>query len=72
VEAPGGSRIRLEATRLPSGWKTTEEAIEAFLTALTGAALGGTDSPEPTESQPTKTRRRELARVDAELDRIGV
>ncbi len=61
--------IRLEAIRFPGGWKTTEEAIERFLRRLTAAALGE-DEAEIEPAPMTKTRRAELARVDAEISAL--
>ena len=71
---PDGARIRLKAVRVPSGWKTTVEDVEAFLVALTRSALASPDDDtevnEP--ATPTRTRRRELAKVDAALDAAGI
>jgi hypothetical protein len=67
-----GARIRLKAIRVPSGWKTTEEDVEAFLAALTGAALGETDVQHEITVTPTSSRLRELAKVDTQLDAIGI
>lgn len=74
VKVAGGSRVRLQAIRSPSGWKVSEEAVEAFLAHLTALALG--DDAETHDDTPqaavSAARARELARVDRELDAAGI
>jgi hypothetical protein len=64
-----GRFVRLKAARFPSGWRVTEEAVADFIQQLTAAALG--EDVEP-EARPTKARQAELARVDAEIARLGL
>lgn len=40
-----GTRIRLEATRLPQGWRIKPDALSAFLERLTADACG--EKPKP-------------------------
>jgi hypothetical protein len=65
VLAQDGTRVRLEYVQLPSGRKTSVEAIARFVERLT---VGAGASPAPTNA----ARRRAAARVDAELDRAGI
>jgi hypothetical protein len=75
--AIGGVTYRLRGVRFPQGWKILEEDFDAFLAELTAAALGQSDpsgTPDPSGSPHTmtKSQARESARIDNELDRLGV
>jgi hypothetical protein len=72
VRAADGSLVKLDARRFPGGWKVTDEAIDAFLDALTRAAIGDDLVSAPASRTSARRRERELARVDAELDRAGI
>jgi hypothetical protein len=54
-----GQRVRLLATRFPSGWKVTQTAITAFLNELTAASLPA--PPEPAEQPAAVNRKRQQA-----------
>jgi hypothetical protein len=68
VALRNGSRLRLAATRTPAGWLVTDDALDAFLAALTTDRTG---EPAPAPPSATAARRRELARVSRELDAEG-
>jgi hypothetical protein len=68
VALRNGGRLRLAATRTPGAWLVSDEALEHFLAALTADRTG---EPVPAPPSATAARRRELARVEAELDAAG-
>jgi hypothetical protein len=63
-----GSRLRLAATRTPGGWLVADEDLDHFLAALTADRTG---EPAPAPPAASTARKRELARVAAELNRDG-
>jgi hypothetical protein len=66
VRATDGTQVRLEYVRCPSGKKTSVQAIERFVERLTASAgASGTVST-------SAAARRQAARVDAELDALGI
>jgi hypothetical protein len=71
VLAENGERIRLEAVRTGGCWITSVEAVQRFVDRLTRAALGDVETAD-VPSAVSKTRERELARVDRELDEAGI
>jgi hypothetical protein len=71
VRKADGTRIKLEARRYPGGWRVADEAVDRFIDELTGAALGDAESAETPTFETLSSRKRELARVDAELASAG-
>ena len=78
-----GSPLHMRAVATPAGLRTTREWVEEFLAALTADVLGDTEAADPVSTQPQNpapapTRRsparraRDMAKVEAELDRLGV
>lgn len=67
VRLRDGTRIRLAARRFPGGWVVTRVDLDQFVDRLTNDRTGEILSPTPS---PARDRR--LARVDAELDQIGI
>lgn len=61
----GGERVRLETVRTPSGLKTSTQAVQRFIAALTDPDA---DIPAPRSSQ----RQRELDQADAVLASAGM
>jgi hypothetical protein len=71
VRLSNGVVVRLEGARLGSRWITSVEAVQRFMERLTAGAL---ESATGENSPPVRTfrqRRRELDRVDRELDKAG-
>lgn len=64
-----GTRAKLQARRFRGGWKVTAEALNQFIDELTDSALGG--ESDSSTIPPSSARKRELARVDAELVSAG-
>jgi hypothetical protein len=64
-----GSRIKLDAVYVPGGWTVAIEAVERFIRAVSNDRCGNAATQE---AAPTKTRVRELDRVDRQLDSLGV
>jgi hypothetical protein len=64
VRVPGAGVVKLEGCRVGSTWYTYSEAIDRFVTALSGPA-GTPPLPSPTE------RRRRAARAAAQLSERG-
>jgi hypothetical protein len=63
-----GSTLRLVGTRSPGGWLVDPADLDHFLAALTADRTG---QPAPVPPSVTAARKRELARVAAELDAAG-
>jgi hypothetical protein len=56
VRLRGGGRLRLRATRVPSGWRTTRRWLEEFRRTLTADRLGRDHGDDPVaESAVTAT-----------------
>lgn len=77
AKARDGSHIRLKATRRPGGWRIAPRDLDDFLARLTDAALGEPAGPESVGAEPATIimpagRRRELDRVDREIERLGL
>jgi hypothetical protein len=68
---PDGGRVRLEYLKTGLKIITSVEAVGRYLATLNGIDLDGPDAVEVTPAR-TGRRRRELARVDADLDRAGI
>jgi len=68
--ARDASRVSLRCVRFPGGWRTSIGAVNAFLAAVTADRAG----PADPQSRPvaSKTRERDLAHVDRELDAAGI
>jgi hypothetical protein len=64
-----GSIRKLTARRFPGGWAVSREAIDEFVDTITRDRCG---EPVSVASPPTDSRRRAIARADAELARLGV
>jgi hypothetical protein len=64
-----GSRKKLALKRLPGRWVVSEEAIREFIEGLTAARPG---EPAPANPAASASRERQLSRVDAELESIGI
>jgi hypothetical protein len=72
VKLANGEVVRLEGARLGGRWTTTIEAVERFMQRLTTGALGDVPSANTPPARTTRQRRRELERVDRELDAAGL
>jgi hypothetical protein len=66
-----GTRLRLKAVRTPGGWLSTELWLGEFLNLLAEDRIGEDPSPY-TAPRSTAGRRRELERVNRELDKSGL
>jgi hypothetical protein len=64
---PDGTRVRLEAVRVGGRWITSREALQRFCERLTPRL----QHPEPVVGTPTR-RRRDQARIEAELAKVGI
>jgi hypothetical protein len=64
AKSPAGDSVRLEAVRLGGRWVTSRQAIQRFAEALTPAL--------DTRSNSWRVRSRPSARVERELDRLGI
>ena len=65
----GSKRVRLSATRMPSGWVVSDQDLEAFQRDLTAAWI------EPSRAETLQTsgeRSRQLEQDIAELRRLGL
>jgi hypothetical protein len=69
VPLSDGSRLKLDAVRLPSGWVTSDDAIREFVQRITLDRSGG--AVAVSTSMPA-ARRRAIEQVDRDLDRLGV
>jgi hypothetical protein len=69
VPLSDGSRLKLDAVRLPSGWVTSDDAIREFVERITLDRSGG--AVAVSTSMPA-ARRRALEQVNRDLDRLGV
>jgi hypothetical protein len=72
VKLPNGDVVRLEGARLGGRWTTTVEAVERFMERLTTGALGDAPGSPTPPIRTTRQRRRELERIDRELDAAGI
>jgi hypothetical protein len=72
IRAQTGERVYLEALRIGGRWVTSREAIARFTACLTSAALGEVPGPAAPPIRTTRQRRRELERVDRQLDEAGL
>jgi hypothetical protein len=72
VRKADGTLTKLKARRFPGGWKVTSEALDEFLDELTRAALGENEPAEPPTISTPAHRRRELERIDRDLDAAGI
>jgi len=72
LKSATGERIRLEALRVGGRWITSREAVERFTARLTSAALDHDGKGAEPPLRSSRQRARELARVDRELDRLGL
>jgi hypothetical protein len=68
VRGPDGSRIRLEAIRRPSGWLTSREAVERFLTRLTPDL----DTEPALRPETPGKRHRACEQAGRELEKLGI
>src|SRR3954468_1648243 len=68
VRLKDGSRLKLEAVRLPSGWVTTPSAVQRFIDRLTADR---TSQPAPALTQKPVARARAVAQADAKLVTLG-
>jgi hypothetical protein len=67
---PDGTRLKLDAVRIGGQWITSVEAIERYVMGLTAAWTG--EDVEPAGPSQSQRRARELARVDRELEAVGI
>lgn len=63
-----GSRLKLDAKRLPGRWVVTDDAVTKFIDRLTTDRTG---QPTPPPVSTSVARRRASERADRELDKIG-
>jgi hypothetical protein len=70
ARTPDGVRVRLEYLKTGLKVITSVEAVERYLARLNGINPDGSGAVEATPMR--KARRRELERVDRELDRTGI
>src|SRR4051794_11661958 len=68
VRLKDGSRLKLEAVRLPSGWVTTPSAVQRFIEALTADRSG---EPALPPVRTTVARTRAVERADKALAAAG-
>jgi len=61
-----GQRVKLEVIRVPSGQRTSLEAVTRFVAALSGA-----DAP-PANNRTTRRRQADISRAEAELAASGI
>jgi hypothetical protein len=66
AKAVNGQRVGLEVVKTPRGLMTSKEALQRFVERLTDPS--GNTKSETT----TSARGRQAARVDAELDAMGI
>ncbi len=64
ARAANGERIRLETIRVPSGLRTSREAVARFIARLT-------DPDAPVATASPKARRKQIAQAEAELRAAG-
>ncbi len=64
AKAANGARVRLEVVRVPSGLRTSREAVVRFISALSGT---GRPLPRPA----TEQRQKQIAQAEAELAADG-
>jgi hypothetical protein len=69
VALRGGGRIRLRATRFPSGWRSTDAWFAEFLQAIDAAATGERLSAGHCPSSPQKAEN--MRRAKARLQKTG-
>jgi hypothetical protein len=69
VKLRSGATVHLAAVRTPGGWLVSDDALDHFLATLTADRTG---APAPAPPPCAASRARELARVKAELDAIGI
>lgn len=58
-----GSRIRLETIRTPGGTRTSREAVERFIRALS--------NPDAAPAPSSKARKKQIADAESELQAAG-
>lgn len=66
VRSLDGRRVHLEAARVGVAWVTSPEALDRFARRLTPTQTDGRPAPS------VAARKRELERIDRELDQLGV
>jgi Protein of unknown function (DUF1580) len=64
ARAANGQRIRLETVRVPSGLRTSREAVQRFIAELT-------DPDHPIPAPRTAARKRQIAAAENELVEAG-
>ncbi len=64
-----GTVVRLQATALPGGYRITDEALDAFVAAITTDRLAAPDAPPPRTSA---ARRRAHEHAEEVLARSGI
>ena len=72
VRARDGSRIRLQALKMPGGWMSRDAWMNEFFEALTADRVLAAGPPEQTLPRTSAQRRREIARADRALDLAGI
>jgi hypothetical protein len=68
VEAPDGSRVRLEFAKLGKSRLTSVEAVRRFVERQTAAAMG----EAPTSSQTPRARAAAIESAERQLEELGV
>jgi hypothetical protein len=68
---PDGSRQHLEMLKVGGRWITSKQAIRRYVSATTTAWLKR-DDPAPPVRTPSKGRQVHRARIDRELDEVGI
>lgn len=67
IRVTSGCRVKLEAVKLPGGWRTSREAVSRFLAALTD---GHQQPAVPLPSSPRR-RSRSAEEADRKLREMG-
>jgi hypothetical protein len=72
VRARDGSRIRLQAIKMPGGWLSRDAWMNEFFDALTADRVLAAGPSEQSLPRTSAQRRRAIARADRALDLAGI